>query len=98
LTVEAEATDAGGEPEAVMPRATGPIALDEPTCPKCGGRMWDNRLSKRNPKAPDYKCRSRSCDGVIWPPRKAADAPKAVEPTDAEEPSLALSEPAETPF
>jgi len=45
----------------------GPHALDEPSCPKCGGRMWDNRLSKRNPKAPDYKCRDRSCDGVIWP-------------------------------
>ena len=47
--------------------ANGPLALDEPSCPKCGGRMWDNRLSKRNPKAPDYKCRNRSCDGVIWP-------------------------------
>lgn len=47
--------------------ATGPLALDEPSCPKCGARMWDNRLSKRNPKAPDYKCRNRSCDGVIWP-------------------------------
>jgi hypothetical protein len=47
--------------------ASGPLALDEPSCPKCGGRMWDNRLSKRNPKAPDYKCRNRSCDGVIWP-------------------------------
>lgn len=44
---------------------------DIPGCPKCGGRMWDNRLSKRNPKAPDYKCRDRSCDGVIWPPRGA---------------------------
>jgi hypothetical protein len=31
--------------------------------------MWDNRLTKRNPKAPDYKCRDRSCDGVIWPPK-----------------------------
>lgn len=49
--------------------ATGPLALDEPSCPKCGGRMWDNRLSKRNPKAPDYKCRNRSCDGVLWPPK-----------------------------
>lgn len=48
---------------------TGPLALDEPSCPKCGGRMWDNRLSKRNPKAPDFKCRNRSCDGVIWPPK-----------------------------
>jgi hypothetical protein len=45
------------------------LAMDEPSCPKCGGRMWDNRMSKRNPKAPDYKCRSRSCDGVIWPSR-----------------------------
>jgi hypothetical protein len=49
--------------------ASGPLATDEPSCPKCGGRMWDNRLSKRNPKAPDYKCRNRSCDGVIWPPK-----------------------------
>jgi hypothetical protein len=53
--------------------AIGPRAIDEPSCPKCGGRMWDNRLSKRNPKAPDYKCRSRSCDGVVWPSR----APRA---------------------
>jgi len=44
-------------------------SADEPDCPKCGGRMWDNRLSKRNPKAPDFKCRSRSCDGVVWPAR-----------------------------
>jgi hypothetical protein len=45
----------------------GPLARDEQSCPKCGGRVWDNRLTKRNPKAPDYKCRDRSCDGVIWP-------------------------------
>jgi hypothetical protein len=45
-----------------------------PICPKCGGRMWDNRLSKRNPKAPDFKCRDRSCDGVIWPTRPGATA------------------------
>jgi hypothetical protein len=60
-----------------------------PSCPKCGGRMWDNRLSKRNPKAPDYKCRDRSCDGVIWPPRPAGaetqgrgSAPDAPAPAD----------------
>ena len=40
-------------------------------CPKCGGNMWDNRLNKRNPKSPDFKCKDRSCDGVIWPPRQA---------------------------
>lgn len=49
-----------------------PLATDEPSCPKCGGRLWDNRLSKRNPKAPDWKCRSRSCDGVIWPAKSRA--------------------------
>jgi hypothetical protein len=46
-------------------------AMDEVSCPKCGGRMWDNRLSKRNPRAPDFKCRNRSCDGVIWPSKGA---------------------------
>jgi hypothetical protein len=63
---------------------TGPLASEEPSCPKCGGRMWDNRLSKKNAKAPDYKCRSRSCDGVIWPPRRepraVQSAPKAIGP------------------
>jgi hypothetical protein len=64
-TVQVETTFAGP--------ASGPLALDEPSCPKCGGRMWDNRLSKRNPKAPDYKCRNRSCDGVIWPDKAALE-------------------------
>jgi len=45
--------------------------LETVSCPKCGGRMWDNRLTKRNPRAPDYKCQNRSCDGVIWPPKAA---------------------------
>lgn len=35
-------------------------------CPKCEGAMWDNRESKRNPKAPDYKCKDKSCDGAVW--------------------------------
>ena len=59
----------------------------EPSCPKCGGRVWDIRLTKRNPKAPDFKCRDRSCDGVIWPPKgekieakaEPVEAPAAVE-------------------
>ena len=45
-------------------------AADVPNCPKCGGAMWDNREGKRNPKAPDFKCKDRECDGVIWPKRK----------------------------
>jgi predicted RNA-binding Zn-ribbon protein involved in translation (DUF1610 family) len=55
--------------EDVAPSATTNGA--DHACPKCGGKMWDNRLTKRNPKAPDYKCRDRSCDGVIWPPKGA---------------------------
>ena len=71
--VAATAKDAAepvAEPSAVDVILPAPAEL--PSCPKCGGKMWDNRLSKRNPKAPDYKCRDRSCDGVIWPPRVAA--------------------------
>jgi len=61
--------------ESAMEPATGPRAADEPACPKCGGRMWDNRATKRNPKAPDFKCRDRSCDGVIWPAKGNAKEP-----------------------
>ena len=70
--------------------ANGPLALDEPSCPKCGGRMWDNRLSKRSPKAPDYKCRSRSCDGVIWPAR-ASERASASENGASPDASLSLT-------
>jgi hypothetical protein len=48
-------------------------------CPQCQGAMWDNRESKRNPKAPDYKCKNRSCDGAIWL-NSADDAPKLAPP------------------
>jgi hypothetical protein len=43
---------------------------DEVMCPKCGGRTWDNRATKKNPKAPDFKCRDRTCDGCVWPPKE----------------------------
>ena len=48
-----------------------PTLVAVPTqCPKCGGQgLWDNRLTKKNPKQPDFKCKNRSCDGAIWPPR-----------------------------
>ena len=51
-----------------------------PNCPKCQGPMWDNRVGKRNPKAPDFKCKDRECDGVIWPPRDAVAAATATTP------------------
>jgi Rad52/22 family double-strand break repair protein len=72
------AKSAGGTEQQIAPAArqqpatesAGPRATDEVMCPKCGGRTWDNRATKRNPRAPDFKCRDRACDGVIWPERK----------------------------
>ena len=86
--------------------AAGPLALDEPSCPKCGSRMWDNRLSKRNPKAPDFKCRNRSCDGVIWPPKAGQRASSNGRDPLGEssagplvpEPEPAVAEPEQIPF
>ena len=50
-----------------------------PACPKCGGRMWDNRADKaagtRSPKAPDFKCRNPQCDGRLWPGQHTAALP-----------------------
>ena len=50
-----------------------------PACPKCGGRMWDNRAEKaagtRSPKAPDFKCRNPQCDGQLWPGQHSAALP-----------------------
>jgi hypothetical protein len=45
----------------------------QPACPVCGGRMWDNRGRKTNPKAPDFKCRTPDCTGRIWPGQLAAE-------------------------
>jgi len=59
-----------GQPTPASPPASTLTDITLVSCPKCGGRMWDNRQTKRNPKAPDYKCQNRSCDGVLWPPKK----------------------------
>lgn len=56
-------------------RTNGAPLTGAPACPKCNGRMWDNRATKRNPRAPDFKCRDRSCDGVLWPGQHNAAAP-----------------------
>lgn len=63
----------------------------KPSCPQCGGAMWDNRGTpekpKQNPKAPDFKCRDKQCSGVIWPPRgnrkqeRVEAVPMPTEPT-----------------
>lgn len=59
---------------------------EDVACPKCHGPMWDNRGRKTNPKAPDFKCRDKACDGVIWPPRDGkGKAQPAPQPVPAEE-------------
>ena len=49
--------------------------------------MWDNRIGKKNPKAPDFKCKKNSCGGVIWPPRPGNANSREIEGAlrDAEE-------------
>ncbi len=42
--------------------------------------MWDNTVAKRNPKAPDYKCRDRSCDGLYWPGQWQAELARRAQP------------------
>jgi hypothetical protein len=89
----ATAASTAAEPSEPLPEVVAEAA-DLPSCPKCGGRVWDNRATKRNPKAPDFKCRDRSCDGVIWPARPAAATPArggtatASDTDAAEEPRL----------
>ena len=71
-------------PPSARPAATpsGGAGNTEPACPICHGKMWDNREGKKNPKAPDFKCRDKSCEGVIWPPKPGA-APVTV-PAESE--------------
>lgn len=46
-------------------------------CPVCGSKVYDNRTSKRNPKAPDARCSNQDCQGGNGRPWAAwADAPK----------------------
>ena len=38
-----------------------------PSCQYCSGQVWDNREDKRNPKAPDYKCKNKQgCGAAAW--------------------------------
>lgn len=54
-------------------------------CPVCGGPVWDNRATKKNPKQPDFKCKDKACSGVIWPPRSGSAPRQATQPVDKPE-------------
>ena len=68
-----------------------PIILDDHICPVCGGNeFWDNRVSKKTPKSPDYKCADKDCkdekgfSGGVWltplkkEPKKSAKVPAEI--------------------
>lgn len=68
-----------------------PAAGIDPMCPTCASPMWDNRPKKAagemNPKAPDFKCKDKSCQGVIWKYGEKPRAPKASAPQAPPPPS-----------
>jgi hypothetical protein len=77
----ANAASAGGARN-TSPTGGGVDADGMPLCPVCGGAMWDDRATKRNPRAPDFKCRNKprerggpGCEGVIWPARDGSQSP-----------------------
>lgn len=54
-------------------------AGDMIACPACGGEMWDNRTGKKNPRAPDLKCKDKDgCDHAIWLPTWRDDLLKSL--------------------
>jgi hypothetical protein len=55
-------------------------SVQEVRCPKCHGHTWDNRTTKRNPKAPDYKCKDKQCDGAVWLDSKKPGMPQPSSP------------------
>jgi hypothetical protein len=73
-------TGAPSTTHAPVQQSAGPA----PKCPKCGGAMWDNRQGKTNPKAPDFKCKDKACDGALWPPKDVPQEPPANGNHDAE--------------
>ena len=85
-----DAPRGAGHPSPTSPPSSMLTDVEMISCPKCGGRMWDNRLTKRNPKAPDYKCQNRSCDGVIWPSKTTVSASPESRDDKKQEPASVL--------
>tara|TARA_R100000152_G_C6769083_1_gene194792 strand:- start:622 stop:1263 length:642 start_codon:yes stop_codon:yes gene_type:complete len=52
------------------------------SCPDCGGRVWDNRENRRNPRAPVFKCAdAEGCGWIAWPADEKKK-PKSLHPSD----------------
>jgi hypothetical protein len=61
------------------------------SCPECHGPMWDNRESKRNPKAPDYKCKNKACNGAVWEDSQATTESSKPAPDTSQESAAVLA-------
>lgn len=73
----------------------GPAKVPAPICPKHNVAMRDDRATKKNPKAPDWKCTKKNPDGSWcqevkwpgqWPPKEEGKEPEtgsAAPPTNA---------------
>lgn len=70
-------------------------------CPVCKGPMWDNRPKKAtgeySAKSPDWKCKDKSCDGVVWPKNEVLFPPQ-YEPDFVPDPENYIYEPGDEPF
>jgi hypothetical protein len=67
---------------------------DVPSCPKCGGEMWDNRGRKTNPRAPDFKCKNKNCGEGVWEDSKKSKSsapPPDFDPPEEETPPVKAS-------
>ena len=66
--LEQQAAAPAPTPQSLTKRTQGlrPAAPGQQACPDCNGEMWDNRNDKRNPRAPDYKCRDKTCGKGVW--------------------------------
>lgn len=61
--------------EAPAPRQA-PAQASGVVCALCGSDTYDNSVGKRNPKAPDYKC--KKCEAVAWKSNTSKFFPKKV--------------------
>lgn len=59
-----QAPTAAPPPNAPEPAPSGSAIdafLRDPRCPKCSSPMRDDRATRKNPKAPDFKCTNKEC-------------------------------------
>ena len=58
----------------------------DPSCPDCGGPMWNNIAKKESgqfkPNAPDMSCKDKECGGKIWSLHELSEEETGVDPDD----------------